>query len=80
MADILSFSSKQFLSLQIKEKMDATATKRERLQAEVVEKQRKRMEHAERVRERAQKLKKKKELDEGFGGEIETYKADSNGR
>lgn len=59
--------------------MDASSTKRERLQAEVVEKQRKRMEHAQKVRERAQKLKQKKDFDEGLGGEMETYKADSSG-
>ena len=60
--------------------MDLTTTNRERLQAETIEKQKKRHEHAQMVRERAKQLKKRKDLDEGLGGEMETYKATSDGK
>ena len=60
--------------------MDSTVNRREGLQAEIVEKQKKQREHAERVRERAQRIKlgNGDENDEGLGGEMETYKADSD--
>ena len=60
--------------------MNLTTTNRERLQAETIEKQKKRREHAQMVRERAKQLKKRKDLDEGLGGEMETYKATSDGK
>ena len=60
--------------------MDSTSMNRERLQAEKADKQRRRLEHAEKVRERARKMKQKQELDEGLGGEMETFKADSDGK
>jgi len=65
-------------AVEIKEKMNLTTTNRERLQAETIEKQKKRREHAQMVRERAKQLKKRKDLDEGLGGEMETYKATSD--
>lgn len=65
---------------QIKENMNATASNRERLQAEAIEKQRRKHEHAMKVRERAKQLKQRKDLDEGLGNEIETYKATSDGK
>lgn len=69
-------------NFQLKEKMDSTVNKRERLQAEIVEKQKKQREHAARVRERAQRMKlgNGDENDEGLGGEMETYKPDSDGK
>ena len=59
--------------------MDISTTNRERLQAETVEKQRRRHEHARKVRERAMQLKQTKDLDEGLGGEMESYRAKSDG-
>lgn len=63
---------------EIREKMNATASNKERLQAEAIEKQRRKHEHAMKVRERAKQLKQRKDLDEGLGNEIETYKATSD--
>ena len=60
--------------------MNATTLNRERLQADKIEKQRKKHEHAMKVRERAKELKQRKDFDEGLGGEMETYKAHSDGK
>ncbi len=60
--------------------METTDQKRERRQAEIIEKQRKHKEHAQKVRERARRIKAGEDVDEGLGGEMETYKSNSDGK
>eukprot|EP00794_Sanderia_malayensis_P020462 gene20462-22478_t len=71
-------SKQQEQADEIKTKMQSTDEKRERLQAERVEKQRRLEERARKVREKAKRIKAGEEIDEGLGGEMETYKGNSD--